>query len=441
VELRHAKEIRPSLLFIPLFFCLVFTLYFYSQQISPDFRIFYLQSERFVSGVEVYPLDSSDVSYNGPLLVFLLAPLTLIDLQTASFIFSVANILVGTFCVVFFVNRVSNQLFTGITKSNKPIITACMLYIFFFGFVPRSIISNGQVGLFLLFTFIALVILFTRKEFLSNFSFGFNSGLCIFVLLELKPNLMFLIPIYLLLIRAYSPLIYSTGLFLILEVSILLSNPTASHCRWVHRLFLRGSEVSKQPDLDQSSVAALLRILFDTPQFIASIMGFVLAAIYFVLYMRRILFEFRPIDPRILVSIAVAAPILSPYLHRQDIIIPYFMSTFWIALTLMRLSNTAYLPTLFIVVLIGNWGNSSIYLLMLSQIYLFWLFAITRRSFVEIFAVFAPLSTLQLIQIHVLVERTWQENYIISSVIVAILSYLFPILSLQKFRNNTRKIV
>ena len=290
-----------------------------SKGVSPDFLVFYETTVRFVSGESVYFPEQGKVGYAPSLVYLLLSPFTLVDSTTASNLF----ILLQYFLILTLTLLLSRYL-----SVKEILVTATILNV---SFSLRSIISNGQIGLFVLILQVIFLILIENKTRKSTIIRAF----VLFTIWELKPYLILPYLVYLTFKRKLE-VVFFIVFALLFQIIYLIINPTSTIIHYIELLSKRALQTGQE--IDQSSILSFLegnKILFAL---------FIIIIIYFALKNLPSSEENRA------VIFFLIAPIISIYFHRQDSIFAAFI----LSLIVYKMNKNVALLSAFLLIHAGS---------------------------------------------------------------------------------------
>ena len=416
------KKIKNKELFAILFFEVFYLfLIFYSKskEVSPDFRVFYLQSQRFISGGNVFDFNDY-VAYNSTFLYLLLAPLTVFRIEIASNIFLILNLTI----IPVITSLTTLLIFKKFILEKFVQILAFISLAYF----TRSILNNGQVGLIM----ILLVILSLHLLFNNN-GYKNYAGIFLWFAFELKPYLLLPFLIWLFIVgKQKIPAIYFLITGIIFEFIYYLINPSSNILNYIKLLNSRADNVSSE--LDQSSIASVFRGILNFPNGVSYILQLIVATIV----IKRILKYLKSYNLLAVSLIFNVTLIANVYVHRQDPIITLFY--FSLMLSVIKIDSLKKLEKiLFIVmiILLANWGNSNIYSALFMDILLLFILYPLGLRFRAIVKIYLICVLMQSLQIAVLIKFGWIHSYelwrILILVYLLICSVLLP--------NNMRKLI
>jgi hypothetical protein len=410
-----------------LFLCVevlfLFAVFFYKVgEISPDFKVFYLQSERLVNGGNVFEFNDY-VAYNSTFLYLLISPLTLFDLNVASSIFLFINAAL--------VPIISTQLTLLLEKKFSLETFIVIFAILEVSFFVRSILNNGQVGLIML-----LLVLFAIQKLVMENQNSWSVAITLWFSFELKPYLIVIFLIWLYLIKRNNRLVLkflSVGIGM--ELLYFIINPSANVANYVSLILDRVNEVSSE--LDQSSIAAILFGVAGAPKLLAYFVHVLVALIVFL--------RIRPyINKFNLISIALIfnfTSLINVYLHRQDPIITILIfSLLWQQVrTFMRnkenRSNNenrlSFVIFSIALALLANWGNPSVLMAMAMNVLLIIILILTEFNFKSILIILIATLVMQSTQIYVLKNYGWIASYELWRVLILAYTLLCSSIILQ----------
>lgn len=384
-----------SLQFVLLFEVLFLLVVFYSkfEVVSPDFKVFYLQSERLINGQNVFDYNEY-VAYNSTLLYLLISPLTFFDLTVASVIFLSINLLLIPIVSFLLVSIFGRENFLS-----RYVLVVAILEISFY---VRSILNNGQVGLIML-----LFLLLAIKKLLQNQGTSWFAASMLWFAFELKPYLIIPLLIWIYLVtknhRLAAQFVLTGTLF---ELVYFYLNPSTNLFTYINLLYDRLGGVSSE--LDQSSVTAVAHGIFELPKLASYFIHLVIV----LAVLNRIMPYIKEVNTVSFALVLNFSSLANVYLHRQDPIITILV--FLILCQKIRdLNYGKYDKLIFFLalVLLTNWGNLSFTLAVAFDVLLLIVFVLTNLSlrFSVIILVFSLL--MQYAQVYVLLNYGWIASY------------------------------
>jgi hypothetical protein len=391
--IKSVKSILPWLCLLFETISLIAIVFIRMQDISPDFKVFYLQSERLVTGERVFDFNDY-VAYNSTFLYLLISPLTLLDLTNASKVFLIVNALLLPIITYLLV-----RLLGGSNFLEKFIVIFAILQISFY---VRSILNNGQVGIIMLL-FLLLAILSLLKK---NHNEWLVAG-TLWLAFELKPYLIIPLLIWLYwLLRNNRLLLKFISIGMSFQCLYFTLNPSTNIFIYIKLVLSRVGSVSSE--FDQSSLSAVLHGIFGFPKSISYLIHLILA----ILIIRRISSRLKKVD---LVSFALVlnfSSFINVYLHRQDPIITILIFLLlWQQIKEIESKNLDLILFSLILVLLSNWGNKSFPLAIAMDLLLVVILVFTNLG-TRISLIILTLSLLQqYIQVYTLSNYGWTASY------------------------------
>jgi hypothetical protein len=390
-----------------LFLCIevlfLFAVFFYKfDEISPDFRVFYLQSHRLINGGNVFDFNDY-VAFNSTFLYLLISPLTLFDLKVASSIFLFINAAL--------VPIISAQLTLLLEKKFSLKTFIVIFAILEVSFYVRSILNNGQVGLIML-----LLVLFAIQKLLMKNQNSWTVAAALWFSFELKPYLLIVFLIWLYLVHRNNRLVFKFLLVGIgMELLYFVINPSANVINYVSLIFGRVNNVSSE--LDQSSISAVLFGVAGVPRLLSYSVHLLVVVIIF-LRIKPYIKKFNLISAALILNFT---SLINVYLHRQDPIVTilvFLLLWHQIRMSIQnkegRITNEdrfSFVIFSITLALLANWGNPNVLMAMAMNILLIIILVSTRFNFKSIFVILIATLGMQCIQIYVLNSYGWIASY------------------------------
>lgn len=349
------------------FALLLLEIFYLSESQFPDLSIILDTTRRFIEKENVYFPESKTTAYNAPITYLILLPLLLFDFAIASKLFLFFNFVMLIVCckLIFKIH-----LFRYPQKNKHNFFVVALVLIL--SFSGRSIISNGQIGILVLFCLLNFLILCQKEKKIYLLA----AGVYLAVIMELKPYYVLPLCIYLLSCRKWKIVVVAISWAAMMQAIYFAINTSSTLPYYFKALIARGQETQNDPD--QSSLPALLNRLIDFH-------GLPLIIIFVIVANSIVIFYLRKIKSDYFVGIInclLIAPLISPYFHRQDSL----FSAMILALILYSVIYDTYDATngnlrfyfATSLILLMNWGNASFWPAILLDTFL-WLLVLDLK--------------------------------------------------------------
>ena len=361
--------------------------------VSSDFVHFYYSSKRFVSGDSIFFPGGDTLAFSSTLTYFFFIPLTYFTPLIASNIFIICNYLL-VFVIVLLIIKLSNR---KITLTTYTIILTLIIY----SFPSRSIISNGTIGFMTILATICFIVFYRSHRY-------FYSGIFIYTLFEFKIYLAVPLLIFLVINRKFDVIKSFLICFALIQLIILKINPSGLIYYYLKLLFQRMSTLDVE--IDQMALQNILKNFG-----ISRVLSWIITIVFIFYVCKRYLnmskYNFYP------ELLLACLPLASVYFHRQDAI--FGVIALCIFLIYPNYKKNLMVP----LILLANFGNSNLLIALLCNILLFGVLILLRRKIENIIFILICCTSLQAIQVYVLLHYGWQNSYILWSVLGFLFQY------------------
>jgi len=361
--------------------------------VSSDFVHFYYSSKRLLSGDSIFFPGGDTLAFSSTLTYFFFIPLTYFTPIIASNIFIICNYLL-IFVIVLLIIKLSNK---KISLTSYTIVLTLIIY----SFPSRSIISNGTIGFMTILATIYFIFFYRSQQY-------FYSGIFLCMLFEFKIYLAVPLLIFLVINRRYDVIKSFLICLALIQLIILSINPSGLIYYYVKLLLQRMSTLDVE--IDQMALQNILNNFG-----ITRVLSWMITILFIFYICKRYLYiSNHEFYPELLLA---CLPLASVYFHRQDAIFGV------IALCIYLIQPNHKKNLVFPLILLGNFGNSNLLIALLCNILLFSALLLLKSNLKSIICILLCCTSIQTIQVYVLLHYGWQNSYILWSVLGLLFQY------------------